>query len=181
MNLSTELKQTHKHREQPCSCQEGREWEEGVGWTENLGLVDPNYYIQNGQKIRPYCIAQSTLTNLLGQTIMKNNIKKKNAYICMSESLSCTAEIGTILQVLYNLIKNFKVFKKKYKSTITSEKLFPSILIGLSVQIQTMWNILLCLLFCTDFTQRYMPHCFGRLIKTSTRVQLQQYSKKINQ
>ena len=45
MNLSTELKQTHKHREQPCSCQEGREWEEGVGWTENLGLVDPNYYI----------------------------------------------------------------------------------------------------------------------------------------
>ena len=26
MNLSTKQKQTHKHREQTCGCQEGGEW-----------------------------------------------------------------------------------------------------------------------------------------------------------
>ena len=43
MNLSTKQKQTHGHRKQNSSCQEGGEWE--VGWTRSLGLVDANYYI----------------------------------------------------------------------------------------------------------------------------------------
>ena len=39
MTLSTEQKQTHRHREQACGCQrEG----EGVGWTESLELADAN-------------------------------------------------------------------------------------------------------------------------------------------
>ena len=42
MNLPTEQKQTHGHREQTCGCQgEG----EGMGWTGSLGLVDANSYI----------------------------------------------------------------------------------------------------------------------------------------
>ena len=40
MNLSTAQKQSHRHREQTCGCQEG-----GVGWTGNLGLADANYDI----------------------------------------------------------------------------------------------------------------------------------------
>ena len=40
MNLSTEKKLTHRHREQTCGCQEGGK---GVGWTGIWGLVDANY------------------------------------------------------------------------------------------------------------------------------------------
>ena len=38
MNLSTKEKQTHRHRDQTCSCQGG----EGVreGWIGSLGLAD---------------------------------------------------------------------------------------------------------------------------------------------
>ena len=38
MKLSTEQKQIHRHGEQTCSCQDG------VGWTESLGLVDANHF-----------------------------------------------------------------------------------------------------------------------------------------
>ena len=44
INLSTKHKKTHRHREQTCSCQGGKG--KGVGWTESLGLVNVNYYIQ---------------------------------------------------------------------------------------------------------------------------------------
>ena len=43
MNLSMKQKQTHRHREQTCGCQGGREV--GEGWIESLGLADANYYI----------------------------------------------------------------------------------------------------------------------------------------
>ena len=46
INQSTKQKQTHRHREQTCGCQGGGE--KGEGWTGSLGLVDANYYIQNG-------------------------------------------------------------------------------------------------------------------------------------
>ena len=39
---------------------------EGVGWTGCWGLVDANSYIQNGQATRSCCIAQGTLSSLLG-------------------------------------------------------------------------------------------------------------------
>ena len=45
MNLPTEHKQTHRHREQICGCQEG---EGGVRYTGSLGLVDANYCLWNG-------------------------------------------------------------------------------------------------------------------------------------
>ena len=40
MNLSTQQKQTHRHREQTCGCQGGGGWEEG--WSGSLGLADAN-------------------------------------------------------------------------------------------------------------------------------------------
>ena len=36
----------HRHGEQTCGCQ--RSGAEGVGWTGNVGMVNANYYIQNG-------------------------------------------------------------------------------------------------------------------------------------
>ena len=45
-NISTEQKQTHRHREQSCGCQGGRgEGEETIG---SLGLADANCYICSG-------------------------------------------------------------------------------------------------------------------------------------
>ena len=49
MNVS--MKQTHKHREQTCVCQEGLVREGRVG---NLGLADANYCIQGGNKVLLY-------------------------------------------------------------------------------------------------------------------------------
>ena len=46
MNLFTKQKQSHRRREQICGCQGGGG--EGEGWTGSSGLVDANYYIQNG-------------------------------------------------------------------------------------------------------------------------------------
>ena len=58
MNLSK--KQTHRHKEQTCGCQGGVE----VGWIGNLGLVDANYYVQNGYTAKSHCIAQVTIFNI---------------------------------------------------------------------------------------------------------------------
>ena len=46
MNLSTKLKQTHRHREQTCGCQGGggKKWDGWGVW----GLIEASYYIQNG-------------------------------------------------------------------------------------------------------------------------------------
>ena len=48
MNIFTELKQTHRHREQTCGCQRGGEG--GEGWTEDLGLADGYYYTRMDKK-----------------------------------------------------------------------------------------------------------------------------------
>ena len=45
MNLIIKQKQTHRHREQICGCQEGGRGGVGEGWTGSLGLADANYYI----------------------------------------------------------------------------------------------------------------------------------------
>ena len=43
MNISTQQKQTHRHREQTCGCQGG--WGMGEGRTGSLGFTDTNYSI----------------------------------------------------------------------------------------------------------------------------------------
>ena len=43
MNLFTKQKQTHRHRQQTCGCQEGGGV--GEGWSGSLGLADANCYI----------------------------------------------------------------------------------------------------------------------------------------
>jgi len=52
----------NRNRGKICGCQRGR----GLGeeWTGSLGLVDANYYIENGWT-RYYCIAQGTIFSIL--------------------------------------------------------------------------------------------------------------------
>ena len=62
MSLSTEQKQTHRHREQTYGCQgggrrSGKNWNFGVGRRKLLHLE----WINN-----EVCIAQGTISNLLG-------------------------------------------------------------------------------------------------------------------
>ena len=45
-NLSMKQKQTHRHREQTCDCQEVGS--AGEGWIGSWGLAGANYYIWNG-------------------------------------------------------------------------------------------------------------------------------------
>ena len=61
---------------------------EGVGWTGSLGLVDANCQngyanTQNGYAMTSYYTAQGTISNLLGQSMKEDNIRKgkKNIYI----------------------------------------------------------------------------------------------------
>ena len=46
MNLSMKKEKTHRHREQTCGCR-GR-GQVGEEWSESLGLVDADYYTDNG-------------------------------------------------------------------------------------------------------------------------------------
>ena len=62
MNLSTEQKQTHRHREQTCGCQgEGG----GEGWTGGLGLEYTQCVLWDGWPKGTCCTAQGILPNIL--------------------------------------------------------------------------------------------------------------------
>ena len=95
MNLFIKQKQTHRHKAQICSYQVwlgGRwmDWEFGVGRCKLLHLE----WIDN--KVLPY-IAQETVCSLPGQTVVEKTIKKKNRYMCLTESHCHTADINTTL------------------------------------------------------------------------------------
>ena len=80
--------------EKTYSCQ-GRELGERRGG--RLGLADVSYDIQKGETARSYCIAQGATDkfSIPWKTIMGKNTKK-NAYVCITESFCCTAEINSI-------------------------------------------------------------------------------------
>ena len=54
------------------------ETEGGMDWS--LGLVDANYYTENGQTARPHSTAQGTIFSIRGPATMEKNI---HMYICM--------------------------------------------------------------------------------------------------
>ena len=94
MNLSMKQKQTYGHREQTCGCQGGEVWgREGgevavsrwkllyIEWTNNKVLL---YSTEN--------YIQYPMINHNGKEYLK-----KNVYLCIAESLCCTAEIYTTL------------------------------------------------------------------------------------
>ena len=61
MNLSTEQKIMDLENRLVVAKGEG----EGVGWTGNLGLIDVNYCLWNGEAMRSCCIALGTISNHL--------------------------------------------------------------------------------------------------------------------
>ena len=54
MNLFTKQQQAHRHREQTCSCQGGREV--GEGWIGIWGLADTNSGEGNGTPLQYSCL-----------------------------------------------------------------------------------------------------------------------------
>jgi len=93
MNLSTKQKHSYGHREQTC-CEgggggSGRDGEFGVSRCKPFHLE---------------CIDNKVLLYSTGNYIQSPRIdgdrryyEKKNVYICLTGSLCCTAEIGTML------------------------------------------------------------------------------------
>ena len=56
----------------------------GVGWTGNLGLVDANYCIWNGEATRSCCITLGTISNHLWWSMMEDNVRKgMYIYVCV--------------------------------------------------------------------------------------------------
>ena len=94
MNLSMKQKQNHVHREQAGGCRGGGGCgRDGVGvWGWQMSA-----FIQGiGKKNK--VLLQST-ENYIQHPMTNHNGKeyfKKNVYICITESLCCTAEINTL-------------------------------------------------------------------------------------
>ena len=61
MNLSTEKKIMDLENRLVVVKGEGK----GVGWIGNLGLIDANYCLWNGQAMRSCCIALGTMSSHL--------------------------------------------------------------------------------------------------------------------
>ena len=61
MNLSTEKKIMDLENRLVVAKGEGQ----GVGWTGNLGLIDVNYCLWNGEAMRSCCIALGTISSHL--------------------------------------------------------------------------------------------------------------------
>ena len=72
-NLATKQKLTHRHREETCGCQGGgmMEWERLEVWISRCKLLHLEW-ISN----EVLFIAQGTISNLLGQTMIEDNIRK---------------------------------------------------------------------------------------------------------
>ena len=93
MNLPTKQKQTHRHREQTCGCQEGggvgggRDWEFGISRCTLLYIE----WINN--KVLLYSTG-----NCSQYPVINHNGKEyEKEYIYITESLCCTPEINTTL------------------------------------------------------------------------------------
>ena len=92
MNLSMKQKQTHRHREQTCGCQ-------GAGggkmeWEFRISRCKLVYIEWINNKVLLY-----STWNYIQYPVINHNGKeyKKNVYICVTESLCCTAQINTTL------------------------------------------------------------------------------------
>ena len=95
MNLSTKQKQTHRHREQTCGCQGGRGEGEGMDWVFGVGRCKLLHLEWINNKVLWY----STRNYIESPGINHNGKEylKKNVYVRKTESLCCTAAIGTAL------------------------------------------------------------------------------------
>ena len=82
----------------------GMDWEFRISNCKLLYRVD----VQQSPNVK-----QKTIFSILRKTIMEKNIFK-NVCICVTESLSCTAEINTTLCINYTSVKRMLKLKKKH-------------------------------------------------------------------
>ena len=100
MTISMKQKQTHRYRGQTCSWQrggggEGKDWDFGISRCKLFYIVGIN------NKVPLY----STGNYIQYPMINHNGKGYEKEYICITESLCCTAEINTTLYINYTLIK----------------------------------------------------------------------------
>ena len=112
MNLCAKQKLTQGHRDQTVAAKREEEGSSG-----SLGLVDANYYIQNGQTARSHCRAQGTISSLLGLTIkwkrifLKMCICVKLYHFALQQKLAQDCK-QTILQ-----LKKIDCFQRRFRFT----------------------------------------------------------------
>ena len=89
MNLSMKQKQTQREKRLVVT--------KGEGWIGSLGLADSNYILYT-EWVNNKVLLYST-GNYIPYPVINQNRKnmKNNVYICITESLCCTAEINTTL------------------------------------------------------------------------------------
>ena len=95
MNISTQQKQTHRHREQICGCQGdggvgGKDWELGISRSKlvNIGWLNNKVLLYSAGNYIQYPVVNQN----------GKEYRKEYIYIyCVIESLCCTAEISTTL------------------------------------------------------------------------------------
>ena len=93
--ISLQNRKDHGHGGQTCICEGGGG---GVGWIENLGLVDENCCIGSGWTVWSCCVEEGTMYLITCDgKWWKIMWEKECAYICITGSLCWTAEIEWIL------------------------------------------------------------------------------------
>ena len=86
-------KSSDRHREQTYGCQGGWWERDGVGvWGQQMQTIICGRDKQQGPNVQ-----HRELYSIFYDKPMEKNILKKKAYICITESLCCTAEINTTL------------------------------------------------------------------------------------
>ena len=106
INLSMKGKQTHRHREQTCGCQGGRGGGGGRDWEFGVSRCKLSYTRWINNKVLPYSTENYIQYPMINHKGKEH--KKKNVYICITESLCCTAEINTTLKIRYTSIEKKK-------------------------------------------------------------------------
>ena len=89
MNLSMKQKQTHRHREQTCGCQDGCGAEGGMAWEVGTSRCKLLYIEWKNNKVLLY-----NTGNYMQYTVINHNEKE---YIYITSSLCYRTEINTTL------------------------------------------------------------------------------------
>ena len=94
-NLSIEQKQTHGHREQSGGCQGGGDW--GRGGMGGLGVSRCKLLYREWINNKVLLSGTETYIQCPGISHNGKEYFKKNVYICITESLCCTAVLNITL------------------------------------------------------------------------------------
>ena len=124
MNLSTKQKQSHRHGEWTCGCQGGRG---GNGIDQEFGVSRCKVLHLNGQAMRSYSTAQKTVSSLLGQNMIEDDMRKICVCVCVCVYTHIHIYTPGSLCYTQNLAQYCKtiiLYKIKYKKEVKLYMLF---------------------------------------------------------